>query len=93
VRGGAFAGEKARGRRVFPILGNRHPRPFGEKYHRTGAPLRDLKQELTVPEDSEPLVQLAGTTGAGQTIAVIELGGGFSSSDLDTYFGGSEPQL
>ena len=30
----------------------------------------------------------AGTTGAGQTIAVIELGGGFSSSDLDTYFGG-----
>ncbi len=30
----------------------------------------------------------AGTTGAGQTIAVIELGGGFSQSDLDTYFGG-----
>jgi kumamolisin len=28
----------------------------------------------------------AGTTGAGQTIAVIELGGGFSQSDLDTYF-------
>ena len=30
----------------------------------------------------------ADTTGAGQTIAVIELGGGFSTSDLDTYFGG-----
>jgi kumamolisin len=30
----------------------------------------------------------AGTTGAGQTVAVIELGGGFSTSDLDTYFGG-----
>ena len=30
----------------------------------------------------------AGTTGAGQTIAVIELGGGFATSDLDTYFGG-----
>jgi kumamolisin len=29
----------------------------------------------------------AGTTGAGQTIAVIELGGGFTASDLDTYFG------
>jgi kumamolisin len=27
-----------------------------------------------------------GTTGAGQVIAVIELGGGFSASDLDTYF-------
>jgi kumamolisin len=30
----------------------------------------------------------AGTTGAGQTVAVIELGGGFSQSDLDTYFSG-----
>ncbi|MBV9447508.1 MAG: hypothetical protein JO345_16620, partial [Streptosporangiaceae bacterium] len=29
----------------------------------------------------------AGTTGAGQTIAVIELGGGFSTSDLSAYFG------
>ena len=29
-----------------------------------------------------------GTTGTGQTIAVIELGGGYSTSDLDTYFGG-----
>jgi kumamolisin len=28
----------------------------------------------------------AGTTGTGQTIAVIELGGGFTASDLDTYF-------
>jgi kumamolisin len=30
----------------------------------------------------------ANTTGAGQTIAVIELGGGFTTSDLDTYFSG-----
>jgi kumamolisin len=30
----------------------------------------------------------AGTTGAGQTVAVIELGGGFTASDLDTYFSG-----
>jgi kumamolisin len=29
-----------------------------------------------------------GTSGSGQTIAVIELGGGFSTSDLDAYFGG-----
>ncbi len=28
----------------------------------------------------------AGTTGAGQTIAVIELGGGYTASDLDAYF-------
>ncbi len=27
------------------------------------------------------------TTGAGQTIGIIELGGGYTQSDLDTYFG------
>jgi len=30
----------------------------------------------------------AGTDGAGQTLAVIELGGGFGQGDLDTYFSG-----
>jgi kumamolisin len=30
----------------------------------------------------------AGTDGTGQTIAIIELGGGFSQTDLDTYFTG-----
>ncbi|GGF16376.1 S53 family peptidase [Subtercola lobariae] len=30
----------------------------------------------------------AGTDGAGQTVAIIELGGGFAESDLDAYFGG-----
>jgi len=29
-----------------------------------------------------------GTDGSGQTVAIIELGGGFGQSDLDTYFGG-----
>jgi kumamolisin len=29
----------------------------------------------------------AGTDGTGQTVAVIELGGGFTTSDLDAYFG------
>jgi kumamolisin len=30
----------------------------------------------------------AGTDGSGQTIAIIELGGGFSTTDLATYFSG-----
>ncbi len=30
----------------------------------------------------------AGTDGSGQIIAIIELGGGFGQSDLDTYFSG-----
>jgi kumamolisin len=30
----------------------------------------------------------AGTDGTGQTIAIVELGGGYNQSDLDTYFTG-----
>ncbi len=30
----------------------------------------------------------AGTNGTGQTIAIIELGGGYNTGDLSTYFGG-----
>jgi kumamolisin len=30
----------------------------------------------------------AGTDGSGETIAIIELGGGFDQADLDTYFAG-----
>ena len=30
----------------------------------------------------------AGTDGTGQTIAIVELGGGFGQADLDSYFGG-----
>ncbi|GAB2757494.1 S53 family peptidase [Sinomonas soli] len=30
----------------------------------------------------------AGTDGAGQTVAILELGGGFGQADLDAYFGG-----
>ncbi|HEY2206536.1 MAG TPA: S53 family peptidase [Pseudonocardia sp.] len=29
----------------------------------------------------------AGTDGTGQTLAIVELGGGFAQSELDTYFG------
>jgi kumamolisin len=29
----------------------------------------------------------AGTDGTGQTVAIIELGGGYSAADLDSYFG------
>jgi kumamolisin len=52
-----------------------------------------FQPRLGVPGTSYPPNQVAdiyqfpaGTTGTGQTIAVIELGGGFATSDLDTYF-------
>jgi kumamolisin len=34
-----------------------------------------------------------GATGAGQTIGIIELGGGYNTDDLNTYFGGSAPTV
>lgn len=39
----------------------------------------DLARIYAMPE---------GTDGGGQTVAIIELGGGFAQSDLDTYFSG-----
>src|SRR5580700_426872 len=42
----------------------------------------------TPPQIAEIYAFPAGTDGTGQTIAIIELGGGFAQSDLDTYFSG-----
>ena len=33
----------------------------------------------------------AGSDGTGQCVGVVELGGGYRTADLDTYFGGSRP--
>ena len=56
---------------------------------------RDGSAAAAAQSQTYPPNQVAGiyqfparTTGAGQMIAVIELGGGFSGSDLDTYFAG-----
>ena len=42
----------------------------------------------TPPQVAELYQFPAGTDGTGETIAIIELGGGFGSSDLDPYFAG-----
>ncbi len=46
---------------------------------------QDLARLYSFPE--------AANAGQGQTIAIIELGGGFRQSDLNTYFGGSSPKV
>ena len=43
---------------------------------------------LTAPQVAGFYNFPAGTDGTGQTIAVIELGGGYTASDLDSYFSG-----
>jgi kumamolisin len=61
-----------------------HFRPQGD-----GAPAAAAAGTTYPPNQVADIYKFpADTTGAGQTIAVIELGGGFATSDLDTYFGG-----
>jgi kumamolisin len=43
---------------------------------------------LTAPQVASFYQFPAGTDGTGQTIAIIELGGGYTASDLSTYFSG-----
>ena len=62
----------------------------GRSSGRISGPRADAAQGTSYsPNQVADIYQFpAGTTGAGQTIAVIELGGGFSTSDLDAYFAG-----
>src|SRR5439155_14602014 len=72
---------------VLAVLGL-DTRPQARPHFRT----RDAAaaQAHTYPPNQVAGIYLfpAGTTGTGQTIAVIELGGGYSASDLEAYFGG-----
>ena len=43
-------------------------------------------QSYTPPEVAAAYNFPSGTNGSGQTAAILELGGGFSQTDLDTYF-------
>jgi subtilase family serine protease len=52
------------------------------------APAAPAAVPLTAPQVASLYNFPAGTDGTGQTIAIIELGGGYTQSDLDTYFSG-----
>jgi kumamolisin len=49
---------------------------------------RSKGQPLTAPQVASFYKFPAGTDGTGQTVAIIELGGGYTASDLSTYFSG-----
>lgn len=50
-------------------------------------PLAAAATSYTPPELARIYNFPAGADGAGQSVAIIELGGGFAQSDLDSYFG------
>jgi kumamolisin len=60
-------------------------RPPGIKAEATGAA---APTSYTPVQVAQAYGFPAGTDGTGQTIAIIELGGGFGSADLDAYFSG-----
>jgi kumamolisin len=77
---------------VLAVLGL-DDRPQARAHFRHGAapvgPAARAAATSFTPDQVASLYQFpAGTDGAGQTIAIIELGGGFAASDLDAYFGG-----
>ena len=54
----------------------------------TGAAPAAKGGPLTAPQVASFYQFPAGTDGTGQTVAIIELGGGYAASDLSTYFSG-----
>lgn len=63
-------------------------RPVAKPYfHRVPkASARDVQQQGYNPTDIAALYNFPASTGAGQSIAIIELGGGFQQDDLVNYF-------
>lgn len=62
-------------------------RPTARAHFRPSAAAAALTS-FTPPQIAEAYGFPSGTDGTGQTVAIIELGGGFSTSDLATYFSG-----
>ncbi len=63
-------------------------RPQARYHYRRHHQKAAAATSYTPPQVAEIYQFPAGTDGTGQTIGIIELGGGFSASDLDTYFSG-----
>ncbi|MGO9293014.1 MAG: protease pro-enzyme activation domain-containing protein [Streptosporangiaceae bacterium] len=72
---------------VVAVLGLDN-RPQARPQLRRRAAAAAQQVSYTPPQVAEAYQFPAGTDGSGQLIAVIELGGGFAASDLDTYFSG-----
>lgn len=74
------------GDRVIAVLGI-DDRPQARNRFRIAAP-GAVTVSYTPLQLGEEYRFPAGTDGSGQAIAIIELGGGFAQSELDTYFAG-----
>ncbi|MGH3494098.1 MAG: S53 family peptidase, partial [Sciscionella sp.] len=71
---------------VLAVLGL-DDRPQGRAQFRIAAAAA-VQTSYTPPQLGQIYAFPEGTDGTGQTVAIIELGGGFAQSDLDSYFSG-----
>ena len=71
---------------VIAVLGL-DSRPAAETHFRKRAAANPAGGSFTPPQVAQLYDFPTGVTGAGQTIAIIELGGGYRTPDLRTYFG------
>jgi kumamolisin len=72
---------------VVAVLGLDN-RPQAATHYRFAAGAAATPVSYTPPQVASVYEFPAGTDGSGQTVAIIELGGGFGQSDLDSYFTG-----
>jgi kumamolisin len=72
---------------VLAVLGLDN-RPQAIPHFRVAPEAAAAPVSYTPPQVAAAYKFPAGTDGSGQTIAIIELGGGFSASDLQAYFSG-----
>src|SRR5579859_3780923 len=66
----------------------RAPRLGGRTAAQAPTPAAASAASLTAPQVASFYQFPAGTDGTGLTVAIIELGGGYTASDLSTYFSG-----
>lgn len=71
---------------VVAVLGL-DDRPQARTMFRIAEPAA-VSTSYTPPQVAEAYAYPPGTDGSGQTVAIIELGGGYEQSDLETYFSG-----
>ncbi|MGZ4172293.1 MAG: S53 family peptidase [Solirubrobacteraceae bacterium] len=85
ARSGALTVPAALGAVVVGVFGIDN-RPQARPHLRRSA--QAAATSYTPVEVAEAYAFPAGTTGSGQTVGIVELGGGFATSDLTTYFQG-----
>ncbi|MGA2016137.1 MAG: S53 family peptidase [Opitutaceae bacterium] len=73
---------------VFGLDNRRQARPHISRAKKTGEPHPKSAATFTAPQVAQLYSFPPGTDGTGECIGILEFGGGYSATDLATYFSG-----